>query len=109
MEEHLGSRVNHNRVDEALTLDPATIATGCPFCRVMLSDGVGDRGKSESVEVVDVAQLLLGPLDRGTLTLPEKGTAATLAAAFLTNCSTTFRKILKRLTFTEVLSARSLL
>ncbi len=81
MEEHLGSRVNHNRVDEALTLDPATIATGCPFCRVMLSDGVGDRGKSESVEVVDVAQLLLGSLDRGTLTLPEKGTAAKLAAA----------------------------
>ena len=81
MEEHLGSRVNHNRVDEALTLDPSTIATGCPFCRVMLSDGVGDRGKAEQVEVVDVAQLLLGSLDRGTLTLPEKGTAAKLAAA----------------------------
>ncbi len=81
MEEHLGTRVNHNRVDEALTLDPTTIATGCPFCRVMLSDGVGDRGKSEQVEVVDVAQLLLGSLDRGALTLPEKGTAARLAAA----------------------------
>jgi len=81
MEEHLGSRVNHNRVDEALTLDPATIATGCPFCRVMLSDGVGDRGKAEEVEVVDVAQLLLGSLDRTALTLPEKGTAAKLAAA----------------------------
>jgi len=81
MEEHLGTRVNHNRVDEALTLDPATIATGCPFCRVMLSDGVGDRGKSEEVEVVDVAQLLLGSLDRGSITLPEKGAAAKLAAA----------------------------
>jgi Fe-S oxidoreductase len=81
MEEHLGSRVNHNRVDEALTLDPTTIATGCPFCRVMLSDGVGDRGKAEQVEVVDVAQLLLGSIDRGSITLPEKGTAATLAAA----------------------------
>ena len=47
----------------------------------MLTDGVGDRGKSEDVEVVDVAQLLLGSLDRGTLALPEKGTAAKLAAA----------------------------
>jgi Fe-S oxidoreductase len=81
MEEHLGKRVNHERVDEALELDPSTIATGCPFCRVMLSDGVGDRGKAEQVEVVDVAQLLLGSLDRSTLTLPKKGTAAELAAA----------------------------
>ena len=81
MEEHLGKRVNHERVDEALNLDPTTIATGCPFCRVMLSDGVGDRGKAEQVEVVDVAQLLLGSLDRSTLTLPAKGTAAALAAA----------------------------
>lgn len=81
MEEHLGKRVNHDRVDEALTLDPTTIATGCPFCRVMLGDGVGDRGKAEQVEVVDVAQLLLGSLDRSALSLPEKGTAAKLAAA----------------------------
>ena len=81
MEEHLGKRVNHERVDEALTLDPSTIATGCPFCRVMLTDGVGDRGKAEEVEVVDVAQLLLGSLDRKAVTLPEKGTAAKLAAA----------------------------
>ena len=80
MEEHLGKRVNHDRVDEALSLDPTTIATGCPFCRVMLGDGVGDRGKAEQVEVVDVAQLLLGSLDRSALSLPEKGTAAKLAA-----------------------------
>ncbi len=81
MEEHLGTRVNHNRVDEALTLDATTIATGCPFCRVMLSDGVGDRGKAEQVEVVDVAQLLLGSLDRSAITLPKKGAAAELFAA----------------------------
>ena len=81
MEEHIGKRINHERVDEALTLDATTIATGCPFCRVMLSDGVGDRGKAEEVEVVDVAQLLLGSLDRSVITLPEKGTAAKLAAA----------------------------
>jgi Fe-S oxidoreductase len=81
MEEHLGKRVNHERVDEALSMDATTIATGCPFCRVMLTDGVGDRGKADDVEVVDVAQLLLGSLDRSTLSLPEKGTAAKLAAA----------------------------
>ena len=52
MEEHLGTRVNHNRVDEALTLDATTIATGCPFCRVMLSDGVGDRPDRHRVDIV---------------------------------------------------------
>ena len=81
MEEHIGKRVNHERVDEALATDASKIATGCPFCRVMITDGVGDRGKGDDVEVIDVAQLLLGALDRGTVTLPEKGTAAKAAAA----------------------------
>ncbi|GAA2775635.1 heterodisulfide reductase-related iron-sulfur binding cluster [Mycolicibacterium pallens] len=81
MEEHIGKRVNHERVDEALTLDPAKIATGCPFCRVMITDGVGDREKADEVEVLDVAQLLLGSLDLSTVTLPAKGTAAREAEA----------------------------
>ncbi|WP_431235670.1 heterodisulfide reductase-related iron-sulfur binding cluster [Mycolicibacterium psychrotolerans] len=81
MEEHIGKRVNHERVDEALALDPAKIATGCPFCRVMITDGVGDREKADEVEVLDVAQLLLGSLDLSSVTLPEKGTAAREAEA----------------------------
>ncbi len=81
MEEHIGKRVNHERVDEALATDASKIATGCPFCRVMITDGVGDRGKGDEVEVVDVAQLLLGALNRDTVALPEKGTAARAAAA----------------------------
>ena len=81
MEEHIGKRVNHERVDEALATDASKIATGCPFCRVMITDGVGDRGKGDDVEVVDVAQLLLGALDQSTVTLPAKGAAAKAAAA----------------------------
>ena len=75
MEEHIGKRVNHERVDEALATDASKIATGCPFCRVMITDGVGDRGKGDDVEVIDVAQLLLGALDQSTVTLPAKGAA----------------------------------
>ena len=81
MEEHIGKRVNHERVDEALATDAAKIATGCPFCRVMITDGVGDREKADEVEVLDVAQLLLGSLDLSAVTLPQKGTAAKAAAA----------------------------
>ena len=72
MEEHIGKRVNHERVDEALATDASKIATGCPFCRVMITDGVGDRDRAADVEVLDVAQLLLGSLDRNTITLPER-------------------------------------
>jgi Fe-S oxidoreductase len=43
MEEHIGKRVNHERVDEALDTGAAAIATACPFCRVMITDGVDDR------------------------------------------------------------------
>ena len=47
MEEHIGKRVNHERVEEALDTDASKIATGCPFCRVMMTDGVGDDGRGD--------------------------------------------------------------
>ncbi|WP_432848871.1 (Fe-S)-binding protein [Amycolatopsis sp. CA-161197] len=68
MEEKIGKRINVERVDEALGTAPSKIATGCPFCRVMLTDGVTARQSdglaSERVEVVDVAQLLLTAVKR---------------------------------------------
>ncbi len=79
MEEHIGKRVNHERVEEALDTGASKIATGCPFCRVMMTDGVDDVAAANDVpkaEVLDVAQLLLGSLDKSSVTLPEKGTAA---------------------------------
>ncbi|GAA1338253.1 (Fe-S)-binding protein [Saccharothrix algeriensis] len=70
MEERIGKRINVDRVDEALGTAPSKIATGCPFCRVMLTDGVTARqneGQAGShVEVVDVAQLLLTAVRRGS-------------------------------------------
>src|SRR6478736_6413627 len=79
MEEHIGKRVNHERVEEALDTGASKIATGCPFCRVMITDGVDDVAAATDLpkaEVLDVAQLLLGSLDKSSITLPEKGTAA---------------------------------
>ncbi|HET9875042.1 MAG TPA: (Fe-S)-binding protein [Mycobacterium sp.] len=84
MEEHIGKRVNHERVDEALATGASSIATACPFCRIMIYDGVGDRQEAagrSGVEVRDIAQMLLDSLDLGTVTLPAKGTAAKQAAA----------------------------
>ncbi len=63
MEERIGKRVNNERVDEALSLDPDIISTACPFCLVMLTDSVNgkknDEQAKEELRVVDVAQLLL--------------------------------------------------
>ncbi|MDT5107675.1 MAG: hypothetical protein QOI25_5188, partial [Mycobacterium sp.] len=84
MEEHIGKRVNHERVEEALDTGASKIATGCPFCRVMMTDGVDDVAAArdvEKTEVLDVAQLLLSSLDKSAVTLPAKGAAAEAAAA----------------------------
>jgi Fe-S oxidoreductase len=63
MEERIGKRINIERIEEALGTDPDTISTGCPFCLVMLGDAVaakqGSGEAKESLEVVDVAQLLV--------------------------------------------------
>ncbi|WP_370518785.1 (Fe-S)-binding protein [Microlunatus sp. Gsoil 973] len=80
MEERIGTRINLARTDEALAAlnghatpgaadqNRAAIATGCPFCRVMLSDGLtarqADGLAAETVEVLDVAQLLLESVRR---------------------------------------------
>ncbi|MCF6525569.1 (Fe-S)-binding protein [Streptomyces sp. JJ36] len=63
MEERIGKRINNERVDEALSLNPDIVSTACPFCLVMLTDSVNGKkndGKAnEDLQVVDVAQLLL--------------------------------------------------
>jgi Fe-S oxidoreductase len=63
MEERLGKRINVERVDEALSTNPDVISTACPYCLVMLGDSITARKQAgevpESMEVVDVAQLLL--------------------------------------------------
>jgi Fe-S oxidoreductase len=57
MEEKLGTQINLNRVDEALATGVVEVAVACPFCRVMVTDGVAAR--ESQVQVLDVAQALL--------------------------------------------------
>jgi Fe-S oxidoreductase len=62
MEEKIGTRINLNRVDEAIATGAEEIAVACPFCRVMVSDGVSAQAPDGGPEVLDVAQRLLGTL-----------------------------------------------
>jgi len=57
MEEKLGTRINLNRVDEAIGTGASELAVACPFCRVMTTDGMSSR--ESAMEVLDVAQVLL--------------------------------------------------
>jgi hypothetical protein len=66
MEEKIGKRINVERTEEALALDPDIISTACPFCITMLSDAVSGKQQDgelrEGVEVLDVSQILLRSL-----------------------------------------------
>ncbi|MET8097591.1 (Fe-S)-binding protein [Streptomyces sp. NPDC005236] len=79
MEERIGKRINNERVDEALSLNPDIVSTACPFCLVMLTDSVNgkknDGQAKESVQVVDVAQLLLDSVRTPVEEEPPAGAA----------------------------------
>jgi Fe-S oxidoreductase len=93
MEEHIGTRINHNRINEAaLTLQhaaqPSTpfpdatdkkkpgqvgdfkekggtgvVAVACPFCSTMLRDAVNDTGREENIQVKDITELVADALE----------------------------------------------
>ena len=58
MEEKIGTRVNNLRVDQAMETQPQVIASACPFCMTMLSDGVKAKDLSESVQTKDLAEIV---------------------------------------------------
>jgi Fe-S oxidoreductase len=68
MEERIGKRINTERIDEALSTDPDTVSTACPYCLVMLGDAIAAKKTTgeakETLEVVDVAQLLARSVQR---------------------------------------------
>ncbi|MGA8248212.1 MAG: (Fe-S)-binding protein, partial [Nocardioides sp.] len=72
MEESIGERINTNRTREAVGTGADQIAVGCPFCRVMLSDGLSSEQAAgsarEEVEVLDVAQMLLASVQGASAT-----------------------------------------
>jgi Fe-S oxidoreductase len=57
LEEHLGTRININRVDEALKGNPDTVCVACPYCLTMFEDGLKDRQAGQT-RVRDVAEVV---------------------------------------------------
>ena len=66
MEENIGTKVNDERAAEAISTGATRVATACPFCYVMLDDGVKGAGKEENeVKVADISIHLLDAIENG--------------------------------------------
>jgi Fe-S oxidoreductase len=66
MEESVGVKVNDERAVEAISTGASRVATACPFCYIMLDDGVKAAGKEENeVKVADIAIHLLDAIEAG--------------------------------------------
>ncbi|MFA6597706.1 MAG: heterodisulfide reductase-related iron-sulfur binding cluster [Ignavibacteriaceae bacterium] len=59
LEDVEGSRINEERTREALETNAETIASACPFCMTMMTDGVKAHEKTEEVQVKDIAEIIL--------------------------------------------------
>jgi len=55
--------INVERTEDAIAVKPDIIATGCPFCNTMMTDGVKSTDKEEEIEVYDIAELIANAAD----------------------------------------------
>lgn len=61
MEENTGTRINLNRVEEAIQVEPDVVATACPFCMTMIDDGLKDK-EQENIKALDIAEIVAASL-----------------------------------------------
>jgi Fe-S oxidoreductase/predicted flap endonuclease-1-like 5' DNA nuclease/nitrate reductase gamma subunit len=65
MEETIGTKINDERSSQLIDTKADRIATGCPFCLVMMDDGVKGHGADEEVRVADIAVTVLEAIEAG--------------------------------------------
>jgi len=58
MEENIGKRINIQRLEDALTVDPEWIATACPFCVTMFDDAIKNKDMEDKLKIWDIAELV---------------------------------------------------
>ena len=55
--------INVERTEDVIETKPSIVAAGCPFCNTMLTDGVKSKNKEESIEVLDIAEMIVNAED----------------------------------------------
>lgn len=63
MEEKIGTKVNHQRLDDALETEATTVASNCPFCVTMLRDAANDKDVAERMKTQDVVEILADAIE----------------------------------------------
>ena len=58
MEEHIGTRINQIRTDQAIEVKAEWVGTACPYCLTMLGDGIKEKGKAETMAAYDLSELV---------------------------------------------------
>jgi len=58
MDEKIGKRMNIQRLEDALTVNPEWIATACPFCVTMFDDAIKDKNMEKDLKIWDIAELV---------------------------------------------------
>jgi Fe-S oxidoreductase/nitrate reductase gamma subunit len=58
MEEHIGTRINQMRTDQAIEVKAEWVGTACPYCLTMLGDGIKEKGKAETMAAYDLSELV---------------------------------------------------
>jgi Fe-S oxidoreductase len=80
LEEHVGRRMNQNRMDDVLQTGAPTLAASCPFCTSMFEDGIKGKDAGDQIRLMDIAELVSlsmsrdgNGLKRGEGTAPAPG------------------------------------
>ncbi|WP_202079693.1 heterodisulfide reductase-related iron-sulfur binding cluster [Caldalkalibacillus salinus] len=71
LEETEGKRVNLERTEQALAVNPSVISSGCPYCLTMMNDGTKALEVEESVQTKDIAEILLSAIETSTEKVPH--------------------------------------
>lgn len=58
LEETIGQRINHIRTDEILQSSADTVATACPYCLTMFTDGLKDKGMADKIRALDIIEIV---------------------------------------------------
>ena len=62
LEETIGERINNIRADEIIESGAETVASACPYCLTMLTDGLKDREAIDKIDAMDIIELVEGEM-----------------------------------------------
>jgi Fe-S oxidoreductase len=64
IEEHIGRRMNQNRMQDALDTGAPTLAAACPFCTSMFEDGIKGKEAGDQIRLMDLSELVALSMQR---------------------------------------------